>query len=201
VSAKESDLDRERRLRSVRVSADRRMLYTHGIYVGTISLRQTCPYDLVRDVLNNLGSSSLVSQIPPENPSFEAIPEIWGFKEEVEDIVLSLTDLYNRAPSEWQHPINTNTSDGTIFVTGEGDLGGSYHPDSIGIQAGDILVALFGVEVPFILRPILETSTYQMLNVANMPGWGLDPLELRFTLPTGTRKDFAAGRHEEYAIV
>ncbi|KAF1934846.1 hypothetical protein EJ02DRAFT_488412 [Clathrospora elynae] len=76
-----------------------------------------------------------------------------------------------------------------LFVTNEGHIGLSYHPDAVdGIRESDILTGLFGINVPFILRQIqlgnddhsddipdeapdertqpISQSRYQMINIA-----------------------------------
>ncbi|CAN9463000.1 unnamed protein product [Alternaria alternata] len=54
----------------------------------------------------------------------------------------------------------------TLIVTEEGDLGMTRHVDQVGLQAGDIVVNLFGYNVPFILRPLKGGEMHVMLNVA-----------------------------------
>jgi hypothetical protein len=61
-----------------------------------------------------------------------------------------------------------------LFVTNKEHVGISYHPDyGHGIRTGDIVVGLFGVNFPFILRRN-EDDTYQMINVAGIADveWG-----------------------------
>jgi len=54
-----------------------------------------------------------------------------------------------------------------IFVTSEGYAGMSYRPDTVnGIRPGDVLVGLFGVNIPFVLRRSESGKEYQMINVA-----------------------------------
>jgi hypothetical protein len=54
-----------------------------------------------------------------------------------------------------------------MFVTGEGRVGLAYHSDFInGIRAGGVVVSLFGINLPFVLRPDDSTSHYHMVNVA-----------------------------------
>lgn len=53
----------------------------------------------------------------------------------------------------------------TFFATDSGHFGRSYHPSLDGIAEGDLLVALFDVDSPFLLRP-LEGDRYSMINVA-----------------------------------
>jgi hypothetical protein len=71
--------------------------------------------------------------------------------------------------------------DTVVFVTEEGHVGRAYHPDfENGIRAGDVVVGLFGVNYPFILRKVPaedgEEVVYTMVNVAYIAGheWGHD---------------------------
>jgi hypothetical protein len=71
--------------------------------------------------------------------------------------------------------------DNVVFVTAEGQVGRAYHPDfENGIRAGDIVVGLFGINYPFILRKVPaengEETVYTMVNVAYITGheWGHD---------------------------
>jgi hypothetical protein len=46
-------------------------------------------------------------------------------------------------------------------------VGLSYHPDTInGIRPGDVVVGLFGINLPFVLRPVSDGENYEMINVA-----------------------------------
>ena len=74
--------------------------------------------------------------------------------------------------------------DNVIFVTAEEQVGRAYHPDfENGIRAGDIVVGLFGINYPFILRKVPaedgEETVYTMVNVAYIVGheWGHDFIE------------------------
>lgn len=54
-----------------------------------------------------------------------------------------------------------------LFVTREGHVGLSYHPDAInGIRPGDVVVGLFGINLPFILRRSVSSKDYNMVNIA-----------------------------------
>jgi hypothetical protein len=54
-----------------------------------------------------------------------------------------------------------------IFVTKENHVGSSYHPDPInGIRPGDVVVGLFGINLPFVLQPASDGENYEMINVA-----------------------------------
>jgi hypothetical protein len=70
--------------------------------------------------------------------------------------------------------IRTKVQSKTLFVTDKGQVGVSYHPDYVnGIRTGDMVVGLFGVNFPFILRQN-DNDTYQMINVARITDvvWG-----------------------------
>jgi hypothetical protein len=74
--------------------------------------------------------------------------------------------------------------DNVFFVTAEGQVGRAYHPDfENGIRAGDVVVGLFGINYPFILRKVPaedgEEVVYTMVNVAYITGheWGHDFIE------------------------
>lgn len=78
---------------------------------------------------------------------------------------------------ELAEAISSRANGRIVFVTDEGHVGLSYHEEpQAGIRGGDVLVGLFGVNFPFILR--LRDSgpgvTYQMVNVASVANhqWG-----------------------------
>lgn len=80
--------------------------------------------------------------------------------------------------------------DNVVFVTEEGQVGRAYHPDfENGIRAGDVVVGLFGINYPFILRKVPaedgEEAVYTMVNVAYIVNhqWGHDFVE---SAPYGT---------------
>ena len=82
-------------------------------------------------------------------------------------------------PSEYSNHVDT-----VVFVTEEGQVGRAYHPDfENGIRAGDVVVGLFGINYPFILRKTPaedgEQVVYTMVNVALITGheWGHDFIE------------------------
>jgi hypothetical protein len=61
-----------------------------------------------------------------------------------------------------------------IFITENNKIGLTYHPDYVnGIRPGDLVVGLFGINFPFILRPTGD-GHHQMINVARVHGigWG-----------------------------
>jgi hypothetical protein len=79
-SVEETVLDRERRLRSVRVSADCRVLYTHGIYVGTIRASQSYPFDLAYDILRNIVGDVFMIQSSSGSSLVEVLCRTGSFK-------------------------------------------------------------------------------------------------------------------------
>lgn len=94
-----------------------------------------------------------------------------------------------------------SASNRTCFVTDSGQLGQSYMSERNGIRAGDILVGLFGINFPFILRP-LEDDKYKMLNVAYFVDhqWGEIPKSTA-SLRGGKRRRQKAYGLREYEIV
>ncbi|KAH6491790.1 hypothetical protein HBI55_141090 [Parastagonospora nodorum] len=70
--------------------------------------------------------------------------------------------------------IKRNAANRTLFVTENGHVGLSYHPDVVGgICTGDVVAGLFGINFPFILRGNGDGS-YRMVNVCNIVdhSWG-----------------------------
>ena len=64
-------------------------------------------------------------------------------------------------------------NDHTLFVTDSGHIGLSYHPNlDNSIRTGDLVIGFFGVNYPFLLRPV--ATGYEMINVAHIAGheWG-----------------------------
>jgi hypothetical protein len=94
-----------------------------------------------------------------------------------------------------------------LFTTEEGRIGMSYHPDaSQGILRGDVVVGLFGISFPFILRRTSKKSEeYRMINVAYLsdheffhPLVKIAPLE---TTAEDVWNDLGKFGLREYAIV
>lgn len=64
--------------------------------------------------------------------------------------------------------VRANLKNRTLVITDAAQLGLSYHPQpDVGIRAGDVLVALFQSDLPFILRPHGD-GRYGMMNVARV---------------------------------
>jgi hypothetical protein len=57
-----------------------------------------------------------------------------------------------------------------VFLTEKGEVGITWLDTAVNILEDDILVALFGRQMPFILRPVQGGSTYRMINLAYVSG-------------------------------
>jgi hypothetical protein len=75
--------------------------------------------------------------------------------------------VFTEEESELLNHIDVVMKDRTVLFTSEGHICLSYHPDAVnGFRPGDILVGLFGANIPFILRPLPSGKDFQMINVA-----------------------------------
>lgn len=98
----------------------------------------------------------------------------------------------------------------TIFVTKDGCIGSTYHPDLVnGVRPGNLVVGLFGINLPFILSPAGH-DTYRMINIARVVGhkWGHDFLRIKANgytfvkeLPFSKVEDYARFGMKEYIII
>ena len=118
---------------------------------------------------------------------------------------------------ELAEAISSRAKERIVFVTDKGHVGLSYHEDlKTGIRSGDILVGLFGVNFPFILRrneSEVKDTTHLMINVASVANhqWGHEFLGNIFTAsgypdvkafdPDITWKDFEMFGMKQYVIV
>lgn len=88
-----------------------------------------------------------------------------------------------------------------VFVTSEGHVGLSYHPNAIaGIRSGDIVVGLFGVNLPFILRRKESSSNYQMVNIAYVADYICAHSTLN-DAPSGTTEEDIWNNLEKFGLV
>lgn len=111
------------------------------------------------------------------------------------------------SPPEMWRRIVRSAHGMVLFTTDGGRNGMSYHPDTFrGILPGDVVVGLFGVNLPFILRPLdKEGKTYRMVNVAYLSGHECFHVSLR-NAAKGTTEDDVWNNLEgfglrEYVIV
>jgi hypothetical protein len=67
--------------------------------------------------------------------------------------------------------ISEPAQDQIVFVTSQGHVGLVYHPDPTnGIRRGDVVVGLFGINIPFVLRQASDGKSYEMINIAYVGG-------------------------------
>ncbi|KAH6644714.1 heterokaryon incompatibility protein-domain-containing protein [Boeremia exigua] len=96
--------------------------------------------------------------------------------------------------------------DQVVFVTAEKHVGMAYHPEfGDGIRPGDIVVGLFGINYPVILRAVEQghggRPLYNMINTAHVAHhkWGHDFVEN--APPKARWRDFREFGLEEYTII
>lgn len=129
--------------------------------------------------------------------------------DEPEEVVQAMQEIVRQ--------VKDNISNRISFLTTDNVLGITHHPDlDNGIRPGDVIVGLFGINFPFILRPV-DDSSYSMINVTGLAthSWGhsffnnseeysnrdmFSPPE-HFHKVGATWKDYAEHGMEEYVIV
>jgi hypothetical protein len=169
----------ERRRKSIRLSRDFRTLYKHGLYIGTIIntyaftanhmtnipqktgiLSAAGLHDFYHEVLQPKGITprrlyeGLDARLYYDGSLLEFTSSLLGHKDGF--LPLFKNSGFNR------HKF-------AVFLTERGDVGVTWLDNIVDIRAGDILVALFERQMPFVLRPIpgqLGLKTYRMVNVA-----------------------------------
>jgi len=220
--------ERKERRGSIRLSMDYQTLYAHGRYVGTVCDTQNSSWsgDYLhkdtgfRDQTTNTEIYDFYHDIlSPRDISPRILLQVLRRRriedEELEQFASLL--LGSRDGFRQNFTLNVYGDEGVvhyenlghfgardIFVTEEGHLGVSWHHDCGLVPKGAILVCLFGTEVPFILAPIPGTQSHEIINVAYVPGYGPQILELDLELSSskpGTWINFAAEGGREYAIV
>ncbi|KAF2026970.1 hypothetical protein EK21DRAFT_115341 [Setomelanomma holmii] len=76
-----------------------------------------------------------------------------------------------------------------LFTTDARHIGETYHPDAVsGIEPGDIVAGLFGINLPFILRQNESTGEYRMIAVAHIVDHAYNHSSLT-NAPEGTTED------------
>lgn len=93
-----------------------------------------------------------------------------------------------------------------MFVTEEGHLGTLYHPEPLtAVQPGDVVVGLFGMNYPFVLRPHVKgensEQTYSMVNIAYVVGHEYGHDFVKNPNPGTKWEDFKEFGLREYTIV
>jgi hypothetical protein len=191
----------------VRVSPNN-TLHAAGAYIGTIieisqdlplspleEKQATAPYSISAKALKDIYDHMLRPRNIPLKTLWEALC--------AGSVAKGCPDIEFREP---YHEIPFNVDEKTLFVTKESHVAISYHPDPIqGIRPGDVVVGLFGVSIPFILRPADSGEEYQMVNVAYVADHNYCHAALEST-PKGTTQDdvwndLAKFGLQEYRIV
>jgi hypothetical protein len=203
--------ERERRRGSVHLSADCQTLYVYGRYVGTVCETQPQPgswpsmdksdhhhtpgtaiYDFYHSILNARGITprTLLRTLQMNNPNNDEDTDYFD-------------SLLHGSKDMLHHPLCNEGGHRVLLVTEEGHLGISFHSFAYSnVPVDSILVCLFCTAVPFIIAPVERTQSYEMINVAYVPGYGDRILEDPYLHSSkATWIDFAAEGGKEYAIV
>ncbi|KAF2680713.1 HET-domain-containing protein [Lentithecium fluviatile CBS 122367] len=203
-------------------------LYTIGASIGTVaatSLDTLSELSSVPGMLKSAAFSKLYYRIAePRDISIDSFLEalegysnnrnsvfnqdIPGKKSAFQEIIINpdshdiisqadgLVSVYHRI----LFPLVNSAYARILFVTDKGHIGLSYHPDPFnGIRPGDLLVGLFGINFPFLLRPV--AGGYQMINVAYVVDhkWGHDFVET--AEPVTDWKELGNFGLKEYKII
>ncbi|CAI9631026.1 unnamed protein product [Alternaria burnsii] len=172
--------ERKRRNGLLRLSEDGLTLFTQGRYIGTISAVFSCGgirsetnyettcraselYNFYHRVLNPIG-------IEPQR-LYELLRRdrhVFAYMDDFTSALLGPENDFNLVVGSLNiaHTAIITERPLTLIFTQEGDLAIPWYYDQIGIQAGDIIVNLFGYNVPFILRPSRGAREYAIINVA-----------------------------------
>lgn len=154
-------------------SADLQELHTFGVHIGTVAVSSgdafytshTSPTNgelsatNIYDVYNNI----LKPRHVPALVFLEAITlndDTTIDKDDFENLLLDRTDPKMNAHHNQNHrkarkDLDSSRSDFILFVTEEGHVGTVYHPEpTTAVQPGDVVAGLFGINLPFVLRPL-----------------------------------------------
>ncbi|KAH6864728.1 heterokaryon incompatibility protein-domain-containing protein [Alternaria rosae] len=198
--------EREERQGSIKLSVDCQTMYTHGRFVGTVcetldslwglmdegnKTPDAALYDFYHGALKPRGVTplTLLLTIRKRNSKF------------YDDSHYHFASLLRGSRDMFRLPHDA-IQEHDLFVTEEGHFGFSWHLDCKRIHVGAVLVCLFGTQVPFILAPLPEIESYEMVNVAYVLDYG--DLILKREDKQSKRKawtNFAAEGGKEYAIV
>ncbi|KAH4001818.1 hypothetical protein HBH92_217120 [Parastagonospora nodorum] len=169
---------------SLRVSEDGGTLFTHGRFVGTVA----ASFQNIAKVKDPWSGWNLEDDwkrihqfyttfMRPKNISLVQLIKALSLRlwpDEMEEVMRK--ELVKSGTPNFSRLNGNDLKQRTLLVTEEGHVGVSYHYDPVGIQANDILVCILGIQVPFVLRPVPDTLTYTIINVAYVPGCGDDIL-------------------------
>ena len=207
-----------------KISGDGKTLITVGLHLGLID--ETIP-DLfsVREPsfgridyapsakrLNHVYNHVLVARHIPAEKLIRAID---GAELRSEDQIASCTQIMTeRLDDDEFHIEDSNvldfflqTREHRVFITKENHVGMTYHPDPDGVRKGDVLVGLFGLNLPFVLRPVPGTldehgiPSYQMINIAHVAHHKFEHDFLGEITPGSKWSDYEKFGIREYRIV
>jgi hypothetical protein len=175
--------ERKRRNGLLRLSGNGRTLFTQGRYIGTIATALSyVPRRIFPKYDQTLGAPELFEfyhkilkpiSITPQRflelleshgASYFGSGDFVSYFAEVETFHRDIEVIGN---GQAEGAIGSSR---TLVVTEEGHFAMTWHEDPVGIRAGDVVVNLFGYNVPFILRPLRGGETHVMLNVAQFEG-------------------------------
>ncbi|KAF1973572.1 hypothetical protein BU23DRAFT_598961 [Bimuria novae-zelandiae CBS 107.79] len=214
----------------VRFSSDHTTLYTTGLLLGVTiksevcTLRDHCPpatyykgEQLVHSYLcqllgiyHRIGkrhgitksqflSLLLPSYVDADKERTEAFEEMLRSPQETASRIKDEAD--RSALTQVLRDIFIAARENILFVTNTGRIGKFHHHDAPNDDfSGDILVGLFGISFPFVLRPN-DDGTYRIINVAFVLDheWGHD--FVKNAAPETPREEFEKYGLKEYAIV
>lgn len=198
--------EREERQGSINLSVDCQTMYTHGRFVGTVcetlkfswgltdegdKTPDAAIYDFYHSALKPRGVTPLTLLLTIQKRDSK-----WY------DFDHDHFASHLRGSRDMFHLPYDVLEQYDLFVTEKGYLGISWHLECKHIHVGAVLVCLFGTEVPFILAPLPEIESYEMVNVAYVLDYG--DLILKREDKQSKRKawtNFAAEGGKEYAIV
>jgi hypothetical protein len=214
-----------------RFSVNLERLYTVGLHIGTVvATSQDVFYDsdaptmtrrnflvslrkFYTDVLVPWGISAksykAAFTLVNDQIDAEALQALISEHFTVQQIMCNQQDLPTSALL--QRTLNalgnlTAQGDRIIFITEQGHCGALYHPNPrTALQPGDIVVGLFGLNVPFALRPLPRTDSeeerYAMINLAFVAGHEYGHEFVKSSGPGTKWKDFEKLGLREYCIV
>jgi hypothetical protein len=178
----------ERRRRSLRLSEDSRTLSKHGQYVGTITTTFIFTTNIPLEIPGYVGIESAVELhefyhevLRPKGIAldclYEALHKRLNYRNDHEELYSCELDHFTSAllghKDEFVPSFKGDRLCGyrfAVFLTEKGEVGITWLDTAVNILEDDILVALFGRQMPFILRPVQGGSTYRMINLAYVSG-------------------------------
>jgi hypothetical protein len=167
-------------------SPNLRMLYAPGILIGTIVETSCEPSNHLDETIRKselpeniqqfyhsilgprgIAMGSMIRLFTGERPGPDWPAAIKAFDTDVSQAYISRNV---RAEMEIiVEEITRGVKNRVILVMDNNHIGLAYHPNSTGgIRPGDVIAGLFGINFPFILRP-MGNAQYRMINVARVP--------------------------------